>query len=194
MAGKWAGGGMSSTHFLDPRRLEGWKEFEKQLDKIEKWGSTKDRKKVLTIHKGVAKIGEKALKRAVTNHNKTIKVRRSGRLGGKRGPSYDIMPGTLKRSIRVFNAKGSKTSVMVGPRSGIIEKTGPGAGVIRNDGYFAHMINEGDLPKHMGGKGSYNGPNRNFFEKGITTAVFNRMFNELLSKYRLAFDNYMSRQ
>ena len=194
MAGKWAGGNMSSTHFLNPRKLEGWPELSRQLDQIEKWGHSKDRRKVKSIHKKAAAIGRKALRRAVTNHGKTIHVRRNGRLGGKSGPDYDIASGTLKRSIKTFDAKGSKTSVMVGPRSGIIEKRGPGAGAIRDDGYFAHMINEGDLPDFMGGPGSYNGPNRNFFERGMSPAVMNRMLQQLYRGYREAFDNFMKKQ
>lgn len=185
---------MSSTHFVNPKRLKGFDQLMRQLDQIEKWGHSKDVRKVKSIHKKVAGIARKAIRREITNHPKTIHVRRSGKLGGKRGPNYDIQPGTLKRSIKVFDAKGYRTSVMVGPRSGIIEKTGPGAGTIRDDGYFAHMIHEGDLPKHMGGPGSYNGPNRNFFTRAMTPAVFNRMLQELTMRYRVAFDKYMSRQ
>ena len=195
MAGRFTGrDAMSGTHFVNPRGLEGFSELMRQIEQIENWGHSKDRRKVKSIHKKVAAIARKAIRRQITNHPKTIKVRRNGRLGGKRGPNYDILPGTLKRSIRTFDAKGSKTSVMVGPRSGIIEKTGPGAGTIRNDGYFAHMIHEGDLPEHMGGQGSYNGPNRNFYDRAMTPAVFNQMTQKLVSLYRDAFDSFMRKQ
>lgn len=195
MAGRFSGAdAMSGTHFVNPRGLEGFGELMKQFDKIEKWGSTKDTRKVKSIHKKVAAIARKAIRRKITNHGKTIHVRRTGRLGGKRGPDYDIQSGTLKRSIKTFDAKGSRTSVMVGPRSGIIERRGPGAGTIRDDGYFAHMIHEGDLPDHMGGPGSYNGPNRNFYERAMTPAVFSRMTQELTKLYSKAFDDFMRRQ
>jgi len=170
-------------------------ELLKQIDKVAMWGSSADRKAVLKIHKAVAQIGKNSVRRAITSHKGgTIKVRRTGRLGGKRGPSYDIQKGTLKRSIRVFGVMGNKTSVMVGPRSGVIDKTmtGPSAGTIRNDGYFAHFVEEGDLPRHMGGRGAYTGPNRGFFVRGMKPAL-PRMTAELVRRYRERFDKYMSR-
>ncbi len=195
MAGNFSGkDAMSGTHFVNPRGLEGFDALMKQLDQIEKWGHRKEQRKVKGIHKKVAAIARKAIKAKITNHPKTIYVRRTGRLGGKPGPNYDIERGTLKRSIKTFDARGSKTSVMVGPRSGIIEKKGPGAGSIRDDGYFAHMIHDGDLPKHMGGAGSYNGPNRNFYQKAMTPAIFEQMRLKLVSLYRTAFDNFMQMQ
>jgi len=180
---------------LNPGNIDGMDNLFKQIDKIGIWGSTADRKAVMKIHKAVAQIGKNSLRRSITSHKGgTIKVRRSGRFGGKRGPSYDIQKGTLKRSIRVFGVMGDKTSVMVGPRSGVIDKTlsGPSAGTIRNDGYFAHMVNEGDLPKHMGGRGAYTGPNRGFFERGMKPAI-PRMTAMLVRLYRERFDKYMSK-
>lgn len=195
MAGNFTGrDAMSGTHFVNPRGLEGFDALMKQLDQIERWGHSKEVKKVKGIHKQVASIARKAIKRSITNHPKTIHVRRTGRLGGKRGPDYDIERGTLKRSIRVFDARYSRTSVMVGPRSGVIERRGPAAGLIRNDGYFAHFIHDGDLPKHMGGPGSYHGPNRNFYKRAMTPAVFQQMTQKLVMLYRTSFDNFMKRQ
>jgi hypothetical protein len=195
MAGRFTGrDAMSGTHFVNPRGLEGFSELMKQFDQIEKWGHTKETRKVKSIHKKVAAIARKAIRRKITNHGKTIHVRRNGKLGGKSGPNYDIMSGALKKSIKTFDAKGSRTSVMVGPRSGIIEGKGPNAGTIRDDGYFAHMIHDGDLPKHMGGPGSYNGPNRNFYVRAMTPAVFAQMKAKLTQLYRAAFDDFMKRQ
>ena len=76
---------MSSTHFVNPKGLEGFEELMQQLDKIEMWGHSKDMRKVKGIHKKVAAIARKAIKKQITNHPKTIHVRRSGKLGGKRG-------------------------------------------------------------------------------------------------------------
>jgi hypothetical protein len=197
MAGRFTGrDAMSGTHFVNPRGLEGFDELIQKFDEIEKWGHSKDRQKVKAIHKKVAAIARKAIKRHITNHPKTIRVRRTGRLGGKRGPDYDILPGTLKKSIKVFDAMGSKTSVIVGPRSGVIDRTksGPAAGTIKDDGYFAHMIHDGDLPEHMGGRGAYTGPNRNFYDRAMTPAVFSHMTSELVKLYRAAFDKFMDRQ
>ena len=196
MAGSFTGkDAMSGTHFVNPRGLEGFDELMKQLSQIENWGHSKEQRKVKSIHKKVAGIARKAIRRQITNHPKTIHVRRTGRLGGKRGPDYDIMPGALKKSIKVFDAMGSKTSILVGPRSGVIDRTkGMPAGVIKDDGYFAHMIHDGDLPKHMGGPGSYHGPNRNFYKRAMTPAVFRQMTDELVRLYREAFDNFMKRQ
>ncbi len=190
------GGIVRNPGGLHPGKIEGMDALLKQVDKVGMWGSTADRKAVLKIHKAVAAIGKNAVRRSITSHKGgTIKVRRSGRFGGKRGPSYDIQKGTLKRSIRVFGVMGNKTSVMVGPRSGVIDKTmaGPSAGVIRNDGYFAHFVEEGDLPRHMGGRGAYNGPNRGFFERGMKPAI-PRMTAELVRRYRDRFDKYMSKK
>ena len=197
MAGNFTGrDAMSGTHFVNPRGLEGFSQLMKQFDAIEKWGHSKDRRKVKRIHREVAQIARKAIRREITNHPKTINVRRTGRLGGKRGPDYDIQPGALKKSIKVFDAMGSKTSVIVGPRSGVIDKTksGPAAGVIRDDGYFAHMIHDGDLPDHMGGRGSYNGPNRNFYIRAMSPAVFSAMTAKLVHLYRNEFNKFMNKQ
>jgi len=187
-------GAVKNPGGLNPGRIEGMDDLLKQIDKVAMWGSSEDRKKVLKIHKAVAQIGKNSLRREITSHSGgTIKVRRSGRFGGKRGPSYDIQKGTLKRSIRVFGVMGNKTSVMVGPRSGLIDRTlASPVGNIRNDGYFAHFVEEGDLPRHMGGPGAYTGPNRGFFERGMKPAI-PRMTAELVRRYRMAFDQYMSR-
>jgi hypothetical protein len=187
-------GAVKNPGYLHPGRIEGMDDLLKQIDKVAMWGTTEDRKAVLKIHKAVAQIGKNSVRRAITSHKGgTINVRRSGRFGGKKGPSYDIQKGTLKRSIRVFGVMGNKTSVMVGPRSGVIDKTmtGPSAGLIRNDGYFAHFVEEGDLPRHMGGPGSYNGPNRGFFARGMKPAI-PRMTADLVRRYRARFDKYMS--
>ena len=181
--------------YLQPGRIEGFDDLLKQIDRIALWGRTEKQKEVRKIHVEVANIGKKSVRKAITNHKGTIKVRRSGKLGGKRGPSYDIEKGTLKRSIRVFNVMYSKTSVMVGPRSGVIDRTlrGPQDGaLIRNDGYFAHFVNEGDLPQHMGGRGAYNGPNRGFFERGMRPAI-PQMTAKLIELYRLHFDKYVTK-
>jgi len=187
-------GAVKNPGGLNPGRIEGMDDLLKQIDKVAMWGSSEDRKKVLKIHKAVAQIGKNSLRREITSHSGgTIKVRRSGRFGGKRGPSYDIQKGTLKRSIRVFGVMGNKTSVMVGPRSGLIDRTlASPVGNIRNDGYFAHFVEEGDLPRHMGGPGAYTGPNRGFFERGMKPAI-PRMTAELVRRYRIAFDQYMNR-
>jgi hypothetical protein len=187
-------GGVRNAGGLHPGRIEGFDELMKQIDKVALWGSSADRKEVLKIHKAVAQIGKNSVRRQITSHSGgVIKVRRTGRFGGKRGPDYDIQKGTLKRSIRVFGVMGDKTSVMVGPRSGLIDKTmNRPAGVIRNDGYFAHFVEEGDLPRHMGGRGAYTGPNRGFFVRGMRPAL-PRMTAELIRRYRARFDKYMSR-
>lgn len=187
-------GPIRNPGYLQPGRVEGFDELMAQLNKMVMWGSSADRKAVLQIHKAVAAIGKNSVRRQITSHaGGTINVRRTGRFGGKRGPDYDIQKGTLKRSIRVFGVMGDKTSVMVGPRSGVIDKTLPGpTGVIRNDGYFAHFVEEGDLPRHMGGRGAYTGPNRGFFERGMKPAL-PRMTAELIRRYRDRFDKYMSK-
>jgi hypothetical protein len=44
----------------------------------------------------------------------------------------------------------------------------------------------------MGGPGAYTGPNRGFFERGMKPAI-PRMTAELIRRYRMRFDKYMSK-
>ena len=93
-----------------------------------------DEKQQLKIHRKVAKIAQKSMRAQIKNADQVIKVRRSGRDGGKKGPSYDIEPGTLKRSIVSWKIR-RETSVWVGPRA-----TGK---TDRKDGWFAGIVESG---------------------------------------------------
>ena len=93
-----------------------------------------DEQKQLKIHRKVAKIARQTMRDQVQDSPVTIRVRRSGRDGGKRGPSYDIEPGTLKRSIVAWKIR-QETAMWVGPRA-----TGK---LDRKDGWFAGIVESG---------------------------------------------------
>lgn len=96
--------------------------------------AVKDEKEQLKIHRKVAKIVRKSMRNEVIDADGVVKVRRSGRDGGKPGPNYDIEPGTLKRSIIAWKIP-RETGVWVGPRA-----TGK---LDRKDGWFAGMVESG---------------------------------------------------
>ena len=93
-----------------------------------------DEQQQLKIHRKVAKIAQKSMRAQIVDADQVIRVRRSGRDGGKRGPSYDIEPGTLKRSIIAWKIP-RETGVWVGPRA-----TGK---LDRKDGWFAGIVESG---------------------------------------------------
>jgi hypothetical protein len=97
--------------------------------------AVKDEQKQLAIHRKVAKVVKVTMRAEVRDSPVVVKVRRSGRDGGKPGPSYDIEPGTLKRSVIAWKIRG-ETSMWVGPRA-----TGR---LDRKDGWFAGIVEGGD--------------------------------------------------
>lgn len=100
--------------------------------------------KQLKIHRKVARVVKKALRRQITDYDKIIRVRRS------RGQDIDIQPGTLKRSVASWRLRG-ETSYWVGPRV-------TGRKDMR-DGWFAGIVESG-LQEFGPGK------NKGAFERG----------------------------
>ena len=100
--------------------------------------------KQLKIHRKVARVVKKALRRNIVDYDRIIRVRRS------RGQDIDIEPGTLKRSVASWRLRG-ETSYWVGPRV-----TGRKD---RRDGWFAGIVESG-LQEFGPGR------NKGAFEKG----------------------------
>jgi hypothetical protein len=118
------------------------------------------------INKKAASYGLTPYKSAI-QRGKIVRVRRSGPSssryeGGKRGPSQDIMPGTLKRSIKVIQP-ASGTNVWLGPKSTATFKKKGLKQINRSDAWFADIVNQG---RERYGAGR----NRNFATKGIQRA------------------------
>jgi hypothetical protein len=163
---------------LDAREVEGMEELFRTLDKLGDFG--KDNvKEVRNIHKAAGVEIRDAIKAEITPHGGIIKVRRSGKNEGKEGPSYNIANNTLRKSIKVFKAKRSKFTYLVGPRSQMVFDGKISAGAITQDGYFAHMVDKGIMPTlrkgtkgFTGGRGMQSGtPNKGFFKRGIAKGI-----------------------
>jgi len=163
---------------LDARGVDGMEDLFKALDRLGNFGK-ENVKAVRNIHKAAGKEIQAALKTEIDPHGGTIRVRRSGKNDGKRGPSYDIRNRTLIKSIKVFKAQRSKFTYLVGPRSQMVFDKKEPASVITSDGYFAHMVDEGIMPTlrkgtkgFTGGRGMQSGTsNKGFFKRGIAKAI-----------------------
>ncbi len=145
-----------------------WQQLDKLLkdtDKLSKLHGTKQAQ-VREINIKAATKGVAAYQSAVQRGGQ-VRVRRQGPSspryqGGKRGPSQDIMPGTLKRSLKVIKPKNG-TNVWLGPKSsGTFQKRGL-TQVNRSDAWFAEIVNKG---RNRFGPGQ----NRGFAEKGMARA------------------------
>ena len=128
------------------------------VKEFERVGNYKTLKKdrVKNVHKKVAESGARAMRKTVTDYPRTIKVRRSGRFGGKPGEDIDVSPGTLRRSIAAIDP-GNGTNYWMGPRSSAVSGVTP---LSKTDGWFAHIVDGGD---------QFFGPgrNKNFFARGL---------------------------
>lgn len=163
--------------------VQGLDDLSRKLKQLARYGA-RNEKEINKAHRQVAKIGVKAVKQQITNYPSLIKVRRGDRKNkGKRGPSYDIKSGNLKRSIGVSTNVVNKMNVLIVPRSGMVarERRAPQKGaLLKNDGYYAHMVEMGVKPSSqagfrgfVGGKGTaVTGPkNKGFFSKGINASM-----------------------
>jgi len=122
--------------------------------------------KVRDLNIKAAKKGVASYKSAV-NVGSKVRIRRKGPgskrwEGGHKGPSQDIMPGTLKRSIKLIKPKDG-TNVWIGPKSRTIFQKKGLKQTNRTDAWFAEIVNQGD--ERFGP-----GKNRGFAAKGISRA------------------------
>jgi len=164
--------------FLEARGIEGIDDLFKAMDRMGNF-SKHQLKEIQTLHKLAGKEIKKAIQSEITSHPKSINIKRTGKNEGKRGPDYTIIKGTLRRSIKVFKAKGARLTYLVGPRSQATFEYKELGSVIKSDGYFAHIVNDGLMPTlkkgtkgFSGGRGMQSGsPNKGFFERGIAKGI-----------------------
>jgi len=185
-------------------KIEGLEDLERKFNRIKLYG-TRNFKEVQQIHRQVANIGRDAIRGKIHEHPTTVRIRRSQRLNkGKRGPSYDIETGTLRRSIQVFANAVNKMNMLIGPRSGVVarERRAPAEGsLIRTDGFFAPIVEMGLRPKlgpgfsgFQGGKAEPTNHQRNkdFFAKGVRAAI-SPMRSAFAALHRKQFEGYVKR-
>lgn len=185
-------------------KVKGLEGLERKLNRIKQYG-TRNFREVQDVHRKAANIARDAIKGKIVDHPTEIRVRRSQRLNkGKRGPSYDIQTGTLRRSIQTFTNVVNKMNMLVGPRSGMVarERRAPADGsVVRTDGYFAHIVAMGLRPKlGPGFKGFQGGKavptnhqrNKDFFQRGLKVAM-SPMQLAFAAGHRALFANYVKR-
>lgn len=122
----------------------------KQFEELRKQVS--DPKVQARIHRAVGNIYKKEMLNNIVDAKKTVRIRR----GGKPSGSLDIKPGTMRRSIKVWQINKRASTFWVGPRAG--RKAGKDS-----DGWFSNIV-EGDDQFIKG-----NNRNAGVFEKSITS-------------------------
>ena len=120
------------------------------------------------IHRAVGKIYKDEMLNNIVDARETIRIRR----GGKGG--FDIKPGTLRRSIKVWLIDKQKSTYWVGPRAG---KRAPKDG----DGWFANIV-EGDDQYVKG-----NNRNKGVFARSIANKR-TEAFEKMRKKYKFQID------
>ena len=120
------------------------------------------------IHRAVGKIYKDEMLNNIVDARETIRIRR----GGKGG--FDIKPGTLRRSIKVWLIDKQKSTYWVGPRAG---KRAPKDG----DGWFANIV-EGDDQYVKG-----NNRNKGVFARSIANKR-SEAFEKMRKKYKFQID------
>jgi hypothetical protein len=152
------------------------KEFEKHVTRAERWALL-DKKELRKIHRKVSKTYVSALKGKIKNADKTITIKR-------KGSKTVITPGTLRRSIGTWNSGPSSNVVLSGPRARFLGRSVSD----RSDGWFAHIVEQGALPKAFGGKrtGKYTG----VFESTLK-ATEGRMKTQLAEELAARLQKFM---
>ena len=124
-----------------PTSIEGYAEFEAKLMRLGDWPKEMA-KEIRRENHRIGRVGARVLKRALPAQGTEFVVYKRRRKGiqrdGKAQIEKTIKAGTLRRSIRTWNSRGSKINVQLGARRG---------GSINYDGYFAHFVDSG----HVGG-------------------------------------------
>jgi len=145
-----------------------WAELQELMRNTEKLSRLYGSKvaKVRELNVKAAKAGVDAYKSAIKPGGK-VRVRRKGPSspryeGGKKGPAQDIMPGTLKRSIKVIKPRDG-SNVWLGPKSTATFKRGAFRQTNRTDAWFADIVDKG---RERFGPGK----NRGFGDKAIERA------------------------
>mgnify|MGYP000047107061 FL=1 len=124
-------------------QIQGFKEFEKRLAKLGDF--PKDMMKELRAENHrIGRVAARVIKRKLPSKGTEFVMYKRRAKGIQRDGKAEIIrtipAGTLRRSIRTWNSKGSKINVQVGPRGR--------RGSIRYDGFFAGIVEGG----HTGGR------------------------------------------
>lgn len=123
--------------------IEGWPEFEKKLNKLGDFPHEMKKELRAEGHR-IGKVAVRVLKNKVNMSSKDFVWYHRGAKGiGAKGTGKvdrTVPKGTLRRSIRTWNSRGSKINVMVGPRGGKRFSD-------RYNAYFAGIVEGG----HSGG-------------------------------------------
>ena len=152
------------------------KEFEQKVTKAQRWGLL-DKKDLRHIHRKVSQTYVSVLKDRIGEANQTITMKR-------KGTTTVITPGTLRRSIGMWNSGPNSNVILSGPRTKMMGRSVSN----RSDGWFAQIVEEGLLPKEFGGNrtGKYTG----VFEDTMKSTT-SRMQNELRAALAARLQKYM---
>jgi hypothetical protein len=133
--------------------VEGWKDFERKLNKLGDF--PKDMYKELRAENHrIGRVAARVIKKNLPATGQKFELYKRRNKGRDSGPGVilrTIPAGTLRRSIRTWNSKGSRINVQVGPRGR--------RGSVRYDGFFAGIVEGG----HTGGMNRSTGSK--FFNK-----------------------------
>jgi hypothetical protein len=165
-------------------QIEGFKEFEKRLAKLGDF--PKDMYKELRAENHrIGRVAARVIKRKLPSQGTEFVMYKRRAKGIQRDGKAEIIrtipAGTLRRSIRTWNSKGSKINVQVGPRGR--------RGSIRYDGFFAGIVEGG----HTGGRNRSTGSK--FYNKirPVLKSLEPRMRKIQLVGYRRIYHKWVTK-
>jgi len=165
-------------------RIEGFKEFERRLAKLGDFPKEMYKELREENHR-IGRVAARVIKKGLPKQDRDFVLYKRRKRGiqrdGKAVIIRTIPKGTLRRSIRTWNSKGSKINVQVGPRGR--------RGSVRYDGFFAGIVEGG----HTGGRGRSTGSK--FYNKIRPTLgkLEPRMRRIQLVGYRRILHNYVKK-
>lgn len=165
-------------------QIQGFKEFEKRLAKLGDF--PKDMMKELRQENHrIGRVAARVIKRKLPSKGTEFVMYKRRAKGIQRDGKAEIIrtipAGTLRRSIRTWNSKGSKINVQVGPRGR--------RGSIRYDGFFAGIVEGG----HTGGRNRSTGSK--FYNKirPVLKSLEPRMRKIQLVGYRRIYHKWVTK-
>lgn len=161
-------------------KVDGLKQLERKLNRLGDFPKEM-RTELRQSNRRIGRIGAKVVKNTLPKQSEEFVVYKKRQAGiqrdGRAVIERTIPPGTLRRSIRVWNVRRSKINVHMGVKSG---------GSVRFDGYFAPWVEGGNVGKRRRTVGSR-------FYDSVTprlTRVRARMQRIQLVAYRRIFDKF----
>lgn len=116
------------------------------LDDLARYKEVK-RSEIKEAHKAVGRSGVRKLRKVIRDYPRRIRVVRSSEV-------WEILPGSLRRSISVMDPGDNGTNVWVGPKVRQFRSTTPR--VARSDGWFAHFVETSSSPFLQNGASNVN--------------------------------------